>query len=309
MKRDRIGVANVDDGGSSVTEKILVTVVIPTYNRTSVLPRAIESVRRQTYEWLEILVVDDGSDEDVATVIRGIPDNRIRYIRHEKNKGLPAARNTGIMGARGQVVAFLDDDDEWRPDKLEKQLPALREYDAVACTAVVNGFVIRDHKRNNITLDDLKRGGFAPSGLLAKTHILRDVMFDENLRQGEDWDGFIRIAQRYSIGCIPEPLLVYHEGHASMTNETKALSLADLEKRTTVLHKHRQFLGDKWFRYHLADTFLSFFMSRQNKVQCIQYVVRRCGQIAVAAALMSRVRKRLRRLLVSRKQRRVANFP
>lgn len=287
---------------AAMSSQVLVSVVIPTYNRAFLLPRAIESVRRQTHTRLEILIVDDGSKEDIARVVNGIRDDRIRYIRHEKNKGLPAARNTGILAARGDVVAFLDDDDEWRPDKLEKQLVALKKFDAVACTAIVNGFIIRNHKRRNITVDDLRRGGFAPSGLLAKTYVLRNVMFDECLRQGEDWDGFIRIAQRYSMGYVPEPLLVYHEGgHASMTNEAKRLSLPELEKRTAVIYKHRHFLGERWFKFHLADTFLCFLMSRQDKLQCIRYALKRCGPAAVGAVLLARAHKRLRRLLVTGK--------
>jgi glycosyltransferase involved in cell wall biosynthesis len=262
------------------------------------VPRAIECVLRQTYQNIELLVIDDGSPDDTGQVVRAIPDGRIRYIRHEKNKGLPAARNTGIRAAQGEYIAFLDDDDEWRDDKLEYQLRVIRSYDAVLCTAVANGIPYRVLLRPTVTLEDLKRGSFDPSGLLAKTSVLRDVMFDENLRQGEDWDALIRIALRYSIGWVAEPLLLYNEGdHERMTNEKKYLSGPELEKQTAMLLKHREFFGEKWFKYHLADTFLAYIGSRSNRLHCFGYAVRRCGIMPVAANLMDRIRRRLRRLM------------
>lgn len=274
----------------------LVTVVIPTYRRPQLVTNAIDSVLRQTFKDLEIVVVDDCSPDDTRSVVEAIRDGRVRYLRHETNKGLPAVRNTGIRAARGQYVAFLDDDDEWREDKLERQLQAIRNYDAVACTAAANGYAMRIHKRPNITLEDLKQGSFAPSGLLAKTDVLRNVMFDESISQGEDWDAFIRIAQRYSIGWVDEPLLLYNTGvHARMTNEARLLFGPELEKRTAVLYKHREFFGEKWFKYHLADTFLAYIGNRRNKLQCIAYAVKRCGVKPVAASLADRARRRLRR--------------
>lgn len=275
----------------------LVTVIIPTYRRAALVPRAIESVRRQTYRNIEILVVDDGSPDDTADVVRNIPDPRIRYIRHATNKGLPAGRNTGIKAARGEYIAFIDDDDEWRQDKLEIQIQAIKDYDAILCMGVANGYPLRVHTRPAITLDDLRKGSFNPSGLLSKTRVLRDVMFDENLRQGEDWDAFIRIGQRYSIGWVAEPLLIYNEGgHERMTNEKRYLSVSDLEKRAAMLHKHREFFGEKWFRYHLADALLAYIGTRPNRLQCITYAVKRCGVVPVARNFIDRVWRKLRRL-------------
>jgi len=281
-----------------MTPEPLVTVIIPTYKRAVLVQRAIESVLRQTYRNIEILVVDDESPDDTASVVKAIPDSRIKYIRHEKNKGLPAVRNTGIRAARGELIAFLDDDDEWRDDKLEKQLPALNNYDVVVCTAIANGFPLRIHRRPDITLDDLRKGGFAASSLVGKAHVFKDVIFDENLRQGEDWDEFIRIAQNYSIGWVAEPLLIYNEGgHARMTNEAKHLSGPELEQRTAMLRKHREFLGEKWYMYHLADTFLAYIGSRPNKLFWIWYAVKRCGILPVTGALFDKVRRRLRHFI------------
>lgn len=279
----------------------LVSVIIPTYKRPHLVVRAIGSVLHQTHKNLEVLVVDDCSLDDTRHVVGAIKDGRVRYLCHEINKGLPAVRNTGIRAARGEFIAFLDDDDEWREDKLEKQIRLLGEYDAVLCMGVSKGYPMRLHRRRSITLDDLRRGSFAPSSLVAKAHILKDVWFDENLRQGEDWDAFIRIAQRYSLGWVAEPLLFYNEGSPDrMTHEKRHLSGPELEKRTTVLYKHREFLGTKWFNYHLADSLFAYIGSRQKKIEVIGYAVKRCGVRAVAAALAHRARRRIRRLMWTR---------
>ena len=103
----------------------LVSVIIPTHNRADLVPLAIQSVLQQTYTNLECIVVDDASTDNTEETVRTIIDERIIYLRHENNKHASAARNTGIKYARGEFIAFLDDDDEWLPTKLEKQVPFL----------------------------------------------------------------------------------------------------------------------------------------------------------------------------------------
>ena len=268
--------------------------LIPTYRRATFIAQAITNVLRQTYTNMEIVVVDDGSPDNTAAVVKGFQDVRIRYIRHDTNKGVSAARNTGILAAKGDYIAFMDDDDEWREDKLERQLKAIEGYDAVLCMAIVNGYPLRVHRRPDINMEDLRRSTFNPSALLARTHVLRNVMFDENLKQGEDWDVFIRIRQQYSIGWISDPLLIYNDGgHERATNEAQRLSGNQLEKRTAILYKHREFFGEKWFKFHLADTFLAYIGSRPNKLSSIKYAVERAGLMPVATALIDRIRRRL----------------
>lgn len=270
----------------------LVSVVISTFNRAGLIARAINSIQNQTYKNIEIIIVNDASSDNTEDVVKAIPDARIRYIRHEKNKGLPAGRNTGIRAATGEYIAFLDDDDEWREDKLEKQLRVIDNYDAVLCDSLWNGRLRRLHRRPVVTLDDLRRGSFASPTLLAKANVLKEVLFDESLKQGEDWDAFIRIAQRYSIGYVSEPLVLCNAGaHPRMTNEAKIQAGPELEKRTAVLHKHRKFFGEKWFRYHLADNFLTYIGSRGNRLHCIAYAVRRCGVMPVVAVLIKKVHR------------------
>ena len=276
----------------------LVSVIIPTYKRMDLVPRAIACVRRQTHTNLEIIVVDDGSPDDTQSVVRAIADTRIRYIRHEKNKGLPAARNTGIMAARGAFIAFLDDDDEWAPEKLVRQLAAIDGREAVLCAALVNGKYVKVHPRREITAEDLRRGNdFDPSSLMIKTSVIKELGFDESLRQGEDWDAFIRIAQRMPIAYVREPLLFYSDGtHVRMTNEARQLSMPDLEKRMGMLRKHREFFGPYWFRFHVADTYLSYIGSRKGKTKTIGYAIAQCGFWSVFAVLWRKVISRTGKL-------------
>jgi glycosyltransferase involved in cell wall biosynthesis len=104
----------------------LVSVIIPTYNRASTLARAIESVLKQTYGNLELIVVDDSSNDETSGVVSGIADERIKYIKFSKNKGVAAARNAGIKESCGDYIAFLDSDDQWLPDKLKLSLEVFK---------------------------------------------------------------------------------------------------------------------------------------------------------------------------------------
>jgi len=278
-------------------EMPLVSVVIPTYRRASLVPRAIRSVQNQTYKNIEIIVVDDASPDNTEEMVRSIGDSRIRYLRHDQNKGLPAGRNTGIRAAVGQYIAFLDDDDEWRETKLEKQLAVMQGHDAVLCGAIVNGAHIKLHHRLIVTLDDLRKGNeFDPSSLMVRASVLKDLPFDEKLRQGEDWDAFIRLAERYSIAYVDEPLLVYNDGsHQRMTNEARNLSVSDVEKRMPVLYKHRDFFGPYWFHFHVASMLLSYLWCRDGKFKQVVYAIRRCGVVAVTAALFDKIRRHVMR--------------
>ena len=105
----------------------LISVIIPTYNRGALLGRAIRSVLAQSYRNIEIIVVDDASDDYSGAVVKEFSDNRLSYIRHDSNMGGAKARNTGIKAAKGEYIAFQDSDDEWVKDKLEKHPNKLKK--------------------------------------------------------------------------------------------------------------------------------------------------------------------------------------
>lgn len=275
-----------------------VSVVISTYKRANLVPQAIRSVLRQTYTDFEVIVVDDASPDNTREVVESIDDNRVKYIRHEKNKGLSAVRNTGIGAAVGRYIAFLDDDDEWREDKLEKQLEVIEIYDAVVCAFQVKGKCVMWYKKKTIQLSDLRREFFfPPSGLLARASLMKALPFDEALQQGEDWDMLIRIAEKHTIGYVMEPLLLYNDGdYVRMTNQAKNLTVSGLEKRMALYHKHQVFFGPFWFKYHVANSLLSYFWFRRDKLKQIIRATKRCGIPVVAAVLVGKIRRRARRL-------------
>lgn len=275
-----------------------VSVVIPTFNRSELVARAIRSVQGQTYSNLEIIVVDDASRDDTKKVVAGMSDARIRYIRHESNRGGSGARNTGIRAATGEYIAFLDDDDEWEPEKTEEQLSALRDYDVVLCTSDEHRRGIdRFDAKASVDLDDLRKGDFTAGGtgvLMAKASVLKGAMFDETLPRCQDWDIFIRIAKKHRIGYINKPLVRYNEGeHGRISNVILNMPRADLEKRLIMLDKHREFFGSKWYRRHLAGFLLYGIKHRPDKFRHLAYTVRRCGVGAVVRALWRRFYQKL----------------
>src|SRR5262245_48882666 len=126
-----------------------ISVIIPTHDRAHFLPGAIFSVLNQTFQDFEIIVVDDASNDNTSEVVAAFNDERIRLLRHETNKGGSAARNTGILNAQCDYIAFLDDDDEWLPDKLAKQVNILfASPPEVGC--VFTGYVMMDRTSGRV---------------------------------------------------------------------------------------------------------------------------------------------------------------
>ena len=126
----------------------LISVIIPTYNRGSLILGAVNSVLNQTYRNIELLVVDDCSTDNTSQILENLKDSRIKYIRLEKNSGACTARNKGIEYASGEFIAFNDSDDLWLPEKLERQLAFLKENNAdivlckMECKTQENEFII-----------------------------------------------------------------------------------------------------------------------------------------------------------------------
>lgn len=268
---------------TSTSASTLVSVVIPTHNRADLLSRAIQSVLDQTHRNLEILVVDDASTDGTRETVENIKGVRIRYIRQPRSQGAAAARNTGIQNAGGEYVAFLDDDDEWEPQKLEEQIKILRRHPAAMCAYQgEERSVARVYQmKPTIDLPELKKGFFrggSASALIARTDLLRTVLFDETLPRFQDWDLCIRLAQHASIGYTPRPLVRYNDGdHARISNKARALSLAAVEGELRMVAKHKEFFGKRWYRFHVCRYLLQNFRHRSNKIGCVVYVCRNYG--------------------------------
>lgn len=199
-----------------------VSVVIPTFDRQSVLPRALASVLTQTCAVGEIIVVDDGSTDGTAEMI-GEEFPQVRLIVQE-NEGVSSARNRGIEAASGEWIALLDSDDEWRPEKIERQIRALESHpEQLICHT--DEIWIRHHRRVNPKRKHAKFGGLifqyclplcamSPSSILIHRSVLDEVgLFDEEMPACEDYDLWLRICARYPVHFLDEPLVVKYGGH------------------------------------------------------------------------------------------------
>lgn len=203
-----------------------VSVVIPTYNRSKILPRAIDSVLKQTYENLELVVVDDASTDETDSVVTGYEDDRLKYIRHETNSGNGGiARNTGLEHTTGEYVGFLDDDDVWLPEKLEKQVAVFEESDdedlgLVYCWMnYYDGEELVERRHPTVSGDVFyemldKNAITAASTLLTRREVLGDIgAFDTDVPRGIDSDWIRRVARAYTVDYVPEVLVRYNIGH------------------------------------------------------------------------------------------------
>ena len=202
-----------------------VSVIIPTCNRNALLNRAIQSVLSQKYRDFECIVVDDGSNIHTKDVTYSYDDNRLTYFRHKINMGASAARNTGIRHAKGELIAFLDDDDEWISSKLEKQVPLLQglpeRFGMVYCwmdTYNEKGVLVHEHHptlRGDVfpQLLDAQRLGGCPTLLVRRGVIEKVGGFDESLPRGNDGDFIRRVCKKYEVNYIPEVLVKVHTGH------------------------------------------------------------------------------------------------
>ncbi|UPM43935.1 glycosyltransferase family 2 protein [Halocatena salina] len=200
----------------------LVSVILTTYDRREYLPEAIESVTDQTYEKIELVVVDDHSPESPQDIVDDASQESVRdivFVRHEENKGASAARNTGIEVADGEILAFLDDDEQWKPTKIERQVDVLQN-EGPDVGAVYTGIQMFDPSGSTIAVRDAKDEGDLtkkflcgstppfPSIAVRQEIVSAAGPFDEELPSWNDREWLLRVAQECEFGAIDAPLVV-----------------------------------------------------------------------------------------------------
>ncbi len=232
-----------------------ITVVIPSYNRSTLVCRAIKSILRQDYQDFELIIVDDCSRDNTKEIIKPLTNEKIKYIRHSKRKGLAATRNTGIRLSKGEYIAFLDDDDEWMPSKLNKQINYFlkcsdsvgavyclyyEQFDYLNYRRKVPGSEMRSGNIYNALLN-----GWCPrisSSIMLRKKVFEECgCFDENVLTFEDYDFWLRVSGSWQFGIVNEHLAVNHHhlgGHIGndLEHRIKALELF-LEKWQTIIKK------------------------------------------------------------------------
>lgn len=226
-----------------------VSVIIPTYNYSRFIERAVNSVLSQSYQDYEIIIVDDASTDDTKDIVGKYNDSRIKYIQHNVNRGLSWTRNTGIKAAKGMYLAFLDSDDTWMPEKIEAQIEVFRNgQDNLG--VVYTSMKIFDNTTSNTTsapsptyrgqilqrlLEANKLGGGSSSVMIKKTCFDNAGLFDVSMRYGyEDWDMWIRIAEHYYFDFIDKELVILTTHAHNMSADLKRM----INGRELLLRKH-----------------------------------------------------------------------
>ena len=229
----------------------LVSVIIPAYNRETTIERAIDSVLRQTYKNLEVLVVDDCSTDATQEKVRKYKEQGVHLLIQREHGGAAKARNTGISEARGEYIAFQDSDDEWHPDKLEKQINEMLQegYLVSYCpyrlfhdqTETIVPSIYQDQDLCSVNIvSSLKKGNLigTPTLVLSKKVISQIGAFDESMCALQDYEYAIRLAKKYRIGYIGIPLVNAYRMDTCISNNKAFLQKAQLD----MIKKHSDFI-------------------------------------------------------------------
>jgi glycosyltransferase involved in cell wall biosynthesis len=213
-------------------KKPLVSVIIPTYNRGWIVKEAIDSVLDQDFTDYELIVVDDGSDDNTPEIVAGY--GGAITILHQSNKGVSSARNCGVAAASGQLIAFLDSDDLWLPGKLSTQVKFFKDHpDAVINQTqerwIRKGVRVnpkqRHHKFSGMIFEhSLALCVVSPSAVMIKKSLFDEVGgFDEQFPACEDYDLWLRVSCRYPVHLIDTPLIIKRGGHADQLSKAAGL--------------------------------------------------------------------------------------
>jgi glycosyltransferase involved in cell wall biosynthesis len=219
---------------------ITISVILPTYNRSKTIRYCLDSILEQTVSPLEVIVVDDCSTDDTVDIVRSYQDPRIRCIVLDKNSGAQVARNRGIKEAKGEWIAFQDSDDEWVPEKLERQVAALSKVNFDPFTVIhTNCYLfypetgkkdiwnLPEMEGNNLYPLLLSRPGPMFQGMLVSRLALEKIGYlDEKAPSYQEWATSIRLAQICTFIHLKEPLFIYylHQGETISKNKLKEIT-------------------------------------------------------------------------------------
>jgi glycosyltransferase involved in cell wall biosynthesis len=288
--------------------QIAVTVIIPTYNRAHTIQRCLRSVLCQSYEPVQVLVVDDASTDNTRDRVLSVSDARIKYIRLSQNSGSQAARNEGIRQAKGAWIAFQDSDDEWLPDRLRLGVKALAEMQFCNDVVVHGNCMVSEDWRSLEHLWQLPiiegeqaykallshSGPVFPALLVAKAQLLGIGLLDEAVPSYQEWDTTIMLAKRCRFRHIREPLFIYHKHGGDTISKSMTRDIRGYEY---VIRKHEEetkaICGiDVWEKH------LRYQLNRAVMYRCWDIAIRSLNELeksgwAVNPALKAMVRLRI----------------
>lgn len=230
-----------------------VSVIIPTYNRCRLVKEAIKSVLAQSFTDLEILVIDDGSTDDTAGMVKAVNDERCRYL-YKPNGGAASARNMGLTNACGEFVAFLDSDDLWPKEYLEVMVPSLQnasDYGLAYCGItqvypdgrIFKGYRVKHCKSGWITESLFKKFYVGCQISVIRRHLLKDFYFNESFKIMDDVDFFLRLSLRTKFLFVPG-VLITRRLQTDSLSQLAGKNRIDLDK-ITILERFYYDLGGK----------------------------------------------------------------
>ena len=240
-----------------------VSVIIPTYNRGHLINRAINTVLVQTFQDFEVIVVDDGSTDNTIEVVNRLSDDRVSLLKINENRGASFARNRGIELAAGRYIAFQDSDDEWKKDKLKKQIQVFNNAAPEVGLVYTGYWNAKDDGKTYLPSPSIRpkegylhnvllEGNFIamPTALVRKECLLRVGLFDEHLPRLQDWDLWLRISKECFFRFINEPLATAYFQAESISSHPEKLAQAFdliLQKHTEDFEKNRKALAQAYF--------------------------------------------------------------
>jgi glycosyltransferase involved in cell wall biosynthesis len=247
----------------------LVSIITPVYNGSQYLSAAIESALAQTYKNFELLIVNDGSTDNSADIIRPfLKDSRVIYIE-QKNAGVAAARNTALKQARGKYIGFLDQDDLWFKNKLELQIAALEKDGSLALVHSRQDFI--DSHGNKIKYDWITGGeGYcfrenfiknriAVLTVLIRKNIIDEIgFFNEQLSGADDYEMWLRVTLKYPIKYIDQSLAFYRFHDSNVSKDSFRMTISELKAINTTLSDHPEalhLLGKQIVRSRLHELY------------------------------------------------------
>lgn len=273
----------------------LVSIIIPVYNGEQYLSKAIESALTQTYQNFELLIVNDGSTDNSAVIIKPyLKDSRVIYIE-QQNAGVAAARNTAIKHARGKYVGFLDQDDLWKNNKLEVQIVSLEQDERVAL--VHSKLDCIDINGNQMDYDWItgvsgycfeemfKKNMIAVLTVLIRKTIIDEIgLFNEQLSGTDDYEMWLRVTLKYPISYIDQSLAFYRFHDNNISKNSFKMTILELKTINTILSDHSEALNQiskqtikarlyqlhhqlgGWYAWHAQD----FYQARKHYWLTIQ---------------------------------------
>lgn len=258
----------------------LVSVVIATFNMGQYLPTAIFSILNQTYQNLEIIIIDDGSNDDTKDAITDLlKDKRITYI-FQNNSGQTIAKNKGLSLATGEYIGFCDADDFWEQDKLEKQLPYFSDPNVGVVYSEISNIDDKDNRYINPD-HEIRHSGhvtpmmmienFVPFGtaIIRRECLTHNGGFDENFKMGIDWQLWLRYSLHWTFAYCPSKTYVYRIWPGQMSNNYRGRYQNAYRILTQFIETHKNQLPALWINHAWADMYIkeaNTYWRREGKI-------------------------------------------